>query len=106
MLVMMLPVLACAATPKMTRGEQDCCRQMHDKCGEMARQGCCQVGVRSDLSKLPAHAVAAPDPSLAAIAILYPLLVGLPASGGCHWQLPEEHSPPGLLIAATAVLRI
>ena len=106
MLVMSMPVLACAASPKMTRTEQDCCQQMHGKCGEMAKQGCCQIEVRHDLSQLPAHVVAAPVLPLVAIAFLYRLLVELPASAGHRWQLPNQHSPPGLLIVATIVLRI
>ena len=106
MLVMMMPVLACASTPKMTRMEQDCCQQMHGKCGEMAKQGCCQIEVRNDPSQLPAHVVAAPVLPLVTIAFLYPLLVELPASAGHPWQLPNQHSPPGLLIASTTVLRI
>ncbi len=106
MLVMMMPVLACASSPKMTRMEQDCCQQMHGKCGEMEKQGCCQMEVRNDPSQLPSHVVAAPVVPLVAIAFLYPLLVELPASAGQPWQFPNQHSPPGLLIASTTVLRI
>ena len=106
MLVMLMPMLACAATPKMTRMEQDCCEQMHGKCGDMAKQGCCQIEVRNDLNQLPAHVVTAPVLPLTTLAILYPLLVQLPAVAGYRWHVPDEHSPPGLLIAATTVLRI
>ena len=104
-LVILMPVLACAATPKMTRMEQDCCQQMHGKCGGMAKQGCCQVEVRNDPGKLPAHVAAASVLSLVAIAFLYLPMIELPASAGHPWQLPNQHSPPGLLIAST-VLRI
>ncbi len=106
MLVMMLPALACATTPKMSRMEQDCCQQMHGKCGEMAKQGCCQVEVRNDLNQLPAHVVMAPVLPIMTVALLYPFLVELPASTGHLWHVPDEHSPPGLLIASTTVLRI
>lgn len=106
MLVMMMPVLACAASPKMTQMEQDCCQQMHGKCGEMAKQGCCQIEVRNDPGQLPAHVVAAPVLPLVLVALLYPLVFELPASVGHPWQFPSQHSPPGLLIASTIVLRI
>lgn len=99
MLVMTLPLLACTATPTMTRMERDCCLQMHGKCGEMAKQGCCQVEVRSDLNQLPATVFMPPVLSLTIIAIAYPLLVETPAIAGYRWHIPEEHSPPGLLIA-------
>lgn len=106
MLIMMMPFLACASTPVMTRMEQDCCQQMHGKCGEMAKQGCCQIEVRNEPSQLPALVVAAPVLSFVTIAFLYPLLVELPLPAGHPWLLPNQHSPPGLLIASTTVLRI
>jgi hypothetical protein len=99
-------VLACAATPTMSRMEQDCCGQMHGNCGDMAKQGCCRVEVRSDLNQLPTRAVAAPVPPLITVAILYPPLVELRSSTAYLWHSPDEHSPPGLLIASTTVLRI
>ena len=105
-LAMLLPALACATVPNPSRTEQDCCRQMHGNCGEMAKQGCCQVEVRNDLKQLPAHTVDAPLLPLTIIALIYPLRLGLPASDGYRWHLPDEHSPPGLLIASTTVLRI
>lgn len=106
MLAMMLPVLACASAPKMSRMEGDCCRQMHRKCGEIARQGCCLVEFRNDLSQLPAHVVTAHVLPVTTVALLYPLLVELPASTGYLWHVPDQHSPPGLLIASATVLQI
>lgn len=106
MLVMLMPMLACAVTPKMTRMEHDCCEQMHGRCGEMAKQGCCQIEVRNDLNQLPAYVVSAPVFPLTFVAILYPLLVDLPVSSGYRWHVPVEHSPPGLLIASITALRI
>lgn len=105
MLVMMVPVLACAATP-MTPMEQDCCRQMHGKCGDMAKQGCCHVEVRTDLHQFPSRIVTDAVLPVATVAIVYAPLVDLPASSGHAWEAPDESSPPGLLIASTIVLRI
>lgn len=106
MLVLMTPVLACAATSNMTRMEHDCCRQMHGKCGDVAGQGCCRVELRTDLNQLPAHLAAAPVLSLTTIAIAHQPFSELCASAGYPYHVPDEHSPPGLLIASTAVLRI
>ena len=106
MLVMMLPTLACAAAPSMSRSEHDCCLQMSGHCGEMAKQGCCQIKVRNDLQELPVHVVVAPVLPLVTVALLYPLLIKLPITGAHRWDAPEDHSPPGLLIACTTVLRI
>lgn len=105
MFVMMLPVLACAATP-MTPMEQDCCQQMHRKCGDMAKQGCCRVEVRSDLQQLPSRVVMDAVLPVATVAIVYSPMVEMPMSPGHAWKVPDEHSPPGLVIASTIVLRI
>ncbi len=106
MLVMTLPVLACAMTPKLTRLEQNCCQGMRGTCGDVGRQACCQAEVPSDRNQLPTEVVAAPILPLITIAVLYPSLVHPPAMFGYGRQLPEEHWPPGLLIAATTVLQI
>ena len=105
MFLMMLPVLACAATP-MTSTEQDCCQQMHGKCRDMAKQGCCRVEVRSDLQQLPSRVMTNAVLPITTVAILYSPMVELPTSPGRTWHVPDEHSPPGLLIASTIVLRI
>lgn len=103
--VMMLPVLACAATPT-TPMEQDCCRQMHGKCGDMAKQGCCRVEVRSDLQQLPSRVMTAVALPAVTIAIVYSPMAELSTASGYTWQVPDAHSPPGLLVASTIVLRI
>jgi hypothetical protein len=86
--------------------ERDCCAQMHGNCGQMAKQGCCHVEVRKDLSQVPVRVVAAPVLPLTTIAVLCPLLVDPPAFSRFAWHIPDEHPPPGLLIASTTVLRI
>ncbi len=86
--------------------EQDCCRQMHGKCGDMAKQGCCRVEVRSDLKQLPSRVMTDAVATVATVAIFYAPVVELPVSSGHAWQSPNEYSPPGLLIASTIVLRI
>lgn len=105
MFVMMLPTLACAAIAT-TCMEQDCCRQMNGKCGDMAKQGCCHVQVRTDPQQLPSRVVSDAVLPVTTVAILYSPTFKLPASSGHTWHLPEEHSPPGLLVASTIVLRI
>lgn len=106
MLLMMLPVLACATTPSMSGMEMDCCRQMHGKCGDMAKQGCCRVEVHTDLSQLPSQMTIVPMQPVALVAIVYPRVMSLPPARGYRWGVPNEHSPPGLLVASSTVLRI
>jgi hypothetical protein len=106
MVLMMLPVLACSATSNMSRTERDCCEQMQGKCGDMVRQGCCQVDVHTDLTQLPSQTTIAPVLPVALVAIIYPRVIELPLTRGYRWRVPDEHSPPGLLIASSTVLRI
>lgn len=106
MLLMMLPTLACATTVNMSRTEQDCCRQMHGQCGEMAKTGCCQVQVRDDAQPLPSHIVHAPILPVIVAAILHSFVMKPRVLVGYRWHLPDEHSPPGLLVASTTVLRV
>jgi len=103
---MMLPVLACAAAPTMSRMERDCCEQMHGKCGDMAKQGCCRVEAHNDRAQLPSNVTTSPIPPIAPVTILYPRLVELSPSAGFRWRVPNQHSPPGILITGTTVLRI
>jgi hypothetical protein len=106
MILMMLPVLACSATSNMSRTDRDCCEQMHGKCGDMARQGCCQVEVHTDLTQLPSQMTVAPVLPVALVAIIYPRMIEQPAMHGSRSRVPDDHSPPGLLIARSTVLRI
>lgn len=102
---MMVPTLACAATANMSRMERDCCREMHGVCGNMAKQACCQIDSQSDLGQLPTHPVTSPVVRVVVTTVLYPAVVRLPACFGTRWHVPDEHSPPGLLIASSTVLR-
>jgi len=106
MCLMIAPAVACIAG-LMTSGESACCRSMHGQCGNMATQSCCRPEVRNDLSQLPSPVTSAP-PALPLIieSIVYPPAHGLSALQGYRQRLPCQHSPPGLLIVSTAVLRI
>jgi hypothetical protein len=106
MLVMMLPALACASSPRVNRVEQDCCQQMHGNCGEMAKQGCCRIEVGNDLNQLPARVTTLPVLPVHVTTLFHALSIALPASTGYLWHVPDEHSPPGLLISSITVLRI
>lgn len=71
-------------------------------------QGCCQMEVHSDLLLLPSQiATTASLLPILLIALVYPPVNG-PMSSHAHLcgRHPLEHSPPGLLIATTTVLRI
>jgi hypothetical protein len=106
LLVTAAPVLACVTDSAMTHEERTCCRSMHGDCGEMVKTGCCQTQFHADLH--PQVATSSPHLQLALLVVrsmeslFTPArMLGLPVS-----HFPDEHSPPGLLIARTTVLRI
>lgn len=100
------PALACVTNRAMSHEESACCRIMHSKCGQMVKQGCCRMELRTgDRPQLLANApqtnvhwavvarlgsVTTPDRPIS------PLLL--------HTSI--EHAPPGLVTAKIAVLRI
>jgi hypothetical protein len=79
---------------------------MHGNCGEMAKTGCCQTEVRTD--ERPQIATTAPSTELrwAVIDWLTPVFAAVQTVPSSFVDSAAEHSPPGLLLAKTTVLRI
>ena len=106
LLITAAPVLACATDSGMTHEERACCSSMHGNCGEMAKTGCCKMEVRADAHpQLPA---ATPDIQFVQAFVQWVVLSFAPAQSipPSVLRYPDEHSPPGLLIADLTVLRI
>jgi hypothetical protein len=100
------PVMACLTSVTMNHEESACCRAMHGQCGHMEKMGCCQTEVRTDESPQIAAASPAIHVQWIFIAHLPRLVPQIHFVSSTVWHAPEEHSPPGLLTAKTAVLRI
>lgn len=100
------PALACVTDASMTHEERACCRAMHGDCGHMAKMGCCRTEVRADVH--PQLAASGPHLQLAffLIAWLAPKFDPVFTVDLSPYRLPNEHPPPGMLIAETAVLQI
>ena len=100
------PVLACVTGAAMSHAESVCCRSMHDQCGDMAKTGCCRVDVKSDIQ--PQLASSAPSTDVhwitfepVCVAEAFGLATAVVVS-----TVPDEHSPPGLIVVRIANLRI
>lgn len=106
LLITAAPVLACVTDASMTHEERACCRAMHGDCGEMAKTGCCRTEFRADVH--PQLAASAPHLQLAffVVAWLAPQFDPVLTVDLSPYRLPNEHPPPGLLIAKTTVLQI
>jgi len=99
------PVMACVTNLAMSHEESACCRSMHGQCGEMAKQGCCQTVVHNDSPQL-ATELAAPAVHWTVVAEMHSLPPPVMLDNPSRQLFLAEHSPPGLLIARTTVLRI
>jgi hypothetical protein len=100
------PVLACMTGGAMGHAENDCCVAMHGKCGKMAKTGCCKSEVRTDENPQIAAKVLSLDLHWAVIGWVSSLSTPVQAVQITLLHIPDEHSPPGLLITKNTVLRI
>jgi hypothetical protein len=106
MLLLMMPLPRACAAMAMSGGVQHACCQPHVGCCEGAAKRC-------GAAQTPAHTMLLARQSGSAVVWPAVTLEVLPADGvGCAMvesvllARPAEHSPPGLLIAATIVLRV
>jgi hypothetical protein len=107
LLATVAPALACVTDRAMSQEESVCCRTMHNKCGQMVRQGgCCRMELRT--SERPQLLATAPhtDVHWAVIARLGSIAIPDRMIAQSRLQTPADHAPPGLLSAKIAVLRI
>jgi hypothetical protein len=100
------PLMACMTDSAMNQQEKVCCRAMHGNCGAMAKMGCCRTEVRSD--EHPQLVASGPTVILRFVVVSWfvPFLAEPQTVPPSLLRIPDEHSPPGLLIARTTVLRI
>ena len=100
------PLLACMTDSAMNQEESACCRAMHGKCDGMAKMGCCQTDTRSD--EHPQLAASAPviNSHFVVVNWLVPFFSEAQTVPPSQLQMPDEHSPPGLVTARITVLRI
>jgi len=100
------PVMACVTGSAMSHEEKACCRSMHGNCPEMAKMGCCQTKVRTD--DQPQLATSAPISIVQCAVIVWHAANQITVQSLTLFppQIPEEHSPPGLLATKITILRI
>ena len=99
------PVMACVTDLAMSPTESACCRSMHGQCGEMVKQGCCQTVVHNNSPQLAVESATLAVHWIViaqAARFMQPVALVNPT----RQVFLDEHSPPGLLIAQTTVLRI
>jgi hypothetical protein len=90
----------------MSQQENACCKSMHGDCGEMAKTGCCKTMVRTDAQPQIASAIISPNIHWAVINWFTPDFTVAGVIQSFTYSVPSDHSPPGLLVTQTTVLRI
>jgi hypothetical protein len=100
------PVLACMTGGVMSHAENDCCVAMHGKCGKMAKTGCCKSEVRTDENPQIAAKGQSMDLHWAVIGWVSSISAPVQMIAASSLRSPDEHSPPGLLITKSTILRI
>ncbi len=107
LLITAAPVLACVTGGSMSQAESACCHAMHGRCdGAMAKMGCCRLGLRADASPQLASVAPLLPPAQIFIERMVPVVTSTPGIPPAILRSPDEHSPPGLLIATLTVLRL
>ncbi len=99
------PVLACVTDRVMNHAESACCRTMHGQCGEMVKQGCCDTELHSQAPQFATQSLVLATHWVICAHMSQPLIAAQ-AFSGSRLGVPEEYSPPGVLYAATTILRI
>jgi hypothetical protein len=101
-----VPVLACVTGRAMTHEENACCLAMHGDCGKMAQMGCCKKEIATD--DHPQLASSAPSTEIRWVVCVG--VASMPVSAlmvaPALPRVPAEHSPPGIFISTTTILRI
>jgi len=101
-----VPMLACVTDIAMSHNDSACCRSMHNQCGDMAKTGCCRIEIKSDqqpkLTSMgpsfnPQWTISEWVPIAEAFGTPTRIIVS---------KMPDEHSPPGLIVVRIANLRI
>jgi hypothetical protein len=106
LLLTAVPLLACMTGGAMSQEEGACCRSMHGQCSGMEKMGCCRTEVQADDHPQAAAFAPAMNLHLAVVEWLDPFVSEVGNVLPSLLEITDTHSPPGLVIARTTVLRI
>jgi hypothetical protein len=107
--VLMMPLAhACVMASHVAKAQHDCCqhKDVVVQCGEMPSDACCSMQAPVDATPYPVQSISQLVLPPTTVAVAYNDQSVRLESRGSAMHLPEQHSPPGLVIAATIVLRI
>jgi len=107
MLVLMMPLArASAVISRATGAQHDCCKPKADPCCEGPSKVCCVTQAPADRSLLPSQDVSRLVLPPSTVAVVYIHRIDNLKVHCVGVRFPAEHSPPGLMMVATTILRI
>jgi hypothetical protein len=106
LLVLMMPLAHAYAVIAHNAKQATCCRHDVDSCCEGSAQICCVAQTPVDTSLYPAQNVMPVILPALSVPGVYAIKANPVLASSVALRSPEQHSPPGLLIAETIVLRI
>jgi hypothetical protein len=108
-LVLTMPLAhACAMTSRALTAKHDCCQHkaIVVQCGQAPSNDCCALQAPVDTASYPVQSASPLILPTATVRVDYDDRSDRLGPFSSGLTLPEQHSPPGLIIAATIVLRI
>jgi hypothetical protein len=107
MLILMMPLAhARAIISSAAVAQRDCCRQKADSCCERPEKACCVTQAPANPALFPSQGVAPSLLSPTAVPVVHADRIDSLNVPGAARNMPAEHSPPGLLMVVTTILRI
>jgi hypothetical protein len=107
MLVLTMPLAqAHAVISSSAASQHDCCKQKADACCEGSAKACCAMQAPAAPSLVTSQDVSPLLLPPRTLPIVHTGLIDSLNIRRAAVRLPAEHSPPGLIIVATTILRI
>lgn len=107
MLILMMPLAhASAVILSAAVAQRDCCKQKADSCCEGPAKACCATQAPADTSLVPSQDVSPLLLPPLTVPVVHVDRIDSLHVHGAAIRLPAEHSPPGLMMLATTILRI
>jgi hypothetical protein len=107
LLVVTMPLArAHAVISSAAASQRDCCKQKPDACCEGSAKACCATQTPAAPSLIPSQNVSTLLLVPQTVPVVHPDRTDSLTLHCAAVRLPAEHSPPGLIIVATTILRI
>jgi hypothetical protein len=107
LLISTMPLVCARADTSIAAVDQhNCCRQKTHACCEGAANACCATDAPASASLFPLQDISPLVLPPSTVPVVHSDRIDMPNALLAAVRLPEEYSPPGLMIVGTTILRI